>query len=344
MSYKSSRICYLDALRIIACFFVLVNHTNSGIFLNCSPSATWYCSLTYFFLSKTAVPLFLMISGAVLLGRTDPPEKNVRRIKRIIYVIVLFSAFYILDGHFRLGNEITFSDTVQAFLFSATNSYWYLYLYLAVCIFMFAFQHLSVSLDKEKTLLLVIVILLTRSVIPMLPVFTDHYIQPMFYQGALTATTGLLFAGYYINEYVHADRKMTWTAAAVLIASTAFNVVCTRFVFYERDPENYLMLDDRFLLPSMLASISVFILLKGLLKDERLGERTKKAISYTGTLTFGIYLLGDWLISLLSPVSAFLYAGMHKLIAVVIFEIIVFAAGAVITAALKRVPGIKTLI
>ena len=60
---------YLDILRIIACFLVIVNHTDSRVFLRTSPSETWFLGLTYFFICKAAVPLFLMISGVLLLRK-----------------------------------------------------------------------------------------------------------------------------------------------------------------------------------------------------------------------------------------------------------------------------------
>lgn len=70
-----NRKVYLDFLRILACFLVIVNHTNSDIFLNSSIGITWFVSITYFFICKIAVPLFVMISGAVLLGKKDSYKK-----------------------------------------------------------------------------------------------------------------------------------------------------------------------------------------------------------------------------------------------------------------------------
>lgn len=67
----SSRQVHIEFLRIVAAFLVIVNHTNSRIFLARAPSATWFASVTYFFICKIAVPLFLMIMGALLLEKHD---------------------------------------------------------------------------------------------------------------------------------------------------------------------------------------------------------------------------------------------------------------------------------
>ncbi len=70
-----SRKAYIEFLRILACFLVIVNHTAHSIFLLINPSLTWFSSLTWFFISKIAVPIFLFISGALLLKKQDMPRK-----------------------------------------------------------------------------------------------------------------------------------------------------------------------------------------------------------------------------------------------------------------------------
>ena len=63
---------WLDVLRSIAVFLVIVNHTNSVVFQSVTPAnGTWWLSIAWYALCKIAVPLFVMISGAVLLGRED---------------------------------------------------------------------------------------------------------------------------------------------------------------------------------------------------------------------------------------------------------------------------------
>ena len=89
------KIEYLELLRIIASFFVIVNHTASGEFLAMQPAGRkWFFLVTYFFMSKTAVPVFLMISGVLLLRHVDEYRKNGARIIRIVLDIIIFSFIY----------------------------------------------------------------------------------------------------------------------------------------------------------------------------------------------------------------------------------------------------------
>ena len=137
------RIFYLDVLRVLACFLVLVNHTNSSIFKGRGPSATWYLSLAYFFVSKSAVPLFLMIMGAVQLSRTESKTKYHARIRKTLVVILSFTIFYLADAVLRKGATVTPAIAVQKLMNSPSRALWYLYLYLGLSLFIPFFQKLA---------------------------------------------------------------------------------------------------------------------------------------------------------------------------------------------------------
>lgn len=91
---KQQRTIYLDVLRVIACLMVIVMHapmpgdlaTQHGPFLVACSYVTAPC-----------VPLFFMVSGALLLPYKDGTavEYLKKRIGKIIGPTVFFSVFYI---------------------------------------------------------------------------------------------------------------------------------------------------------------------------------------------------------------------------------------------------------
>ncbi|MCM1268365.1 MAG: acyltransferase [Bacteroidales bacterium] len=91
---------YLESLRIIAVIWVIYNHTRElGFTLYQYPSDTLshYLSIIMIPICKTAVPVFLMISGAVLLGKTeDYRQLFKKRIARYAGIILFWGTLQYL--------------------------------------------------------------------------------------------------------------------------------------------------------------------------------------------------------------------------------------------------------
>ena len=88
----------LDVLRIVACFLVIVNHTDNKMLLSLTPSKSWFVSAFIFYICKVAVPLFIMISGAVLLGKEESyKDLYKKRVLKTVLVILIFSFVYYID-------------------------------------------------------------------------------------------------------------------------------------------------------------------------------------------------------------------------------------------------------
>ena len=78
-----NKIMYIDILRIIACFMVIVNH-SVGLCLNHKTflSSTFYC--LSFSICKIGVPIFLMITGALILDKDYSYPKVFKCIIRVL--------------------------------------------------------------------------------------------------------------------------------------------------------------------------------------------------------------------------------------------------------------------
>ena len=149
----------------------------------------------------------------------------------------------------------------------------------------------------------------------------------------------LLIGQYFARFPMKKTKKGFASAAVVLIASVAFNVIATYFE-YKQSAADYLFFDNRVFLPILLQSVCVFYMVSFV----HLSEKASAAVSFVGACTFGIYLISDLNISLLRPLYTALCGGMHPLFAVLIFEICVFAVGLLAVAILKRIPGIQKIL
>ena len=132
------KILYIEILRIIAAFFVIYNHTgNDGFFLfsicDVGSIQFWiYMAISIFF--KFAVPVFFMISGALLLARKDESLKDLycKRIFKIVIILFAFSALnYFIELH-NLKTQIVLKDFLIRLYSDKLKVYlWYLYSYIS---------------------------------------------------------------------------------------------------------------------------------------------------------------------------------------------------------------------
>lgn len=98
MSASVSRIPWLDYLRTLACVLVIVSHIVGQFFV--SPPFTtgnenFSCSSIYTVLTRVSIPLFFMISGALLLPLRESTGVFLKkRFSRVLVPFLLWSVLY----------------------------------------------------------------------------------------------------------------------------------------------------------------------------------------------------------------------------------------------------------
>ncbi|MBQ8860747.1 MAG: acyltransferase family protein, partial [Ruminococcus sp.] len=169
-----TRKTYIEVMRIIAAFLVIVNHTNSDIFMKYSEgeSFTWFFSLSYFFVSKIAVPVFLMIMGGLLLQKIDPPKKSIERVVRMVTVTVLFSIVYYIKAHWHNPSDMNVLEFIKT-LFSSrmTNAFWYIYAYIGLLILLPILQRMAQAFSKNATRYFILISAGVMGLIPIIDIF-----------------------------------------------------------------------------------------------------------------------------------------------------------------------------
>ena len=128
---QADAIIQFDILRIAAAAAVICLHVAAGVVLN--PGDTlpeWWAGAIADAASRWAVPVFVMISGALLLGdrrRATAAEFYSRRAARLVPPLIFWSVVYLL--YRRLDNH---TDPAQLFgdIVKGSPSYhlWFLYM------------------------------------------------------------------------------------------------------------------------------------------------------------------------------------------------------------------------
>ena len=126
---------YIDIIRICACMGVVALHVTGNYMRDSLPENNTYCwwiSFIVNMLTRIAVPLFIVISGYLNLGRNIRYELIVRKsIVKIILPLFLFGIVNILywNWFFKLSQDITFFFLVKEFVSGPMMFHlWFLYM------------------------------------------------------------------------------------------------------------------------------------------------------------------------------------------------------------------------
>lgn len=350
MSTVSNKRDYtFDILRILACFLVIVNHTISRIATQFFPSPSGYIALLLFYTCKIAVPLFLMISGALLLSKKESYKIVLtKRVLRILVVLFCFSfAYYI----FPFLKSRSFSDIhVLSFLKKLVTEpiiipYWYLYMLVGLLICLPLLRILVQNMSRKDYQYYLIGWFLFACLSVTLLRFFKISISGYFSVPLLAINIGYFVFGHYIQHVFKYPSKKYWNfvALAIIICSILFAVGYSASGYYKTGKLSF-DLDSYSYLNVLLPAVSIFYLAKWYIPKIHFPTFIKKALQTIGSATFGIYLLHYPLILYTSSVLEKLCESMNDLLAVIIYEFLIFVVCFFITKLLHLIPYVKKFI
>lgn len=340
-----AHIFYFDVLRVLSMFGVLFMHLSSArLAMVQSPGFIAVCAFDSFF--YTAVPLFFMISGALLLSspKTDDPAALKTRLPRILVPLLVWSVVCLaipLVSSLVHGRALDFA----AFLLSlprilaheAAIPYWFLYFLIPLYLLSPALRVLAKGLDGKgwKYLAcLALAVTAYETVKTILPYPQDMNLEILEQLFLLSGCMAYFLFGFRL----HTKDLHVSTPGLVLfiLADTALITVCT--VLRSRAQG---ALDQSFqsynLLFSAALSAAVFLLAKQ--NADRLPNGAKRVFSWLSVRSFGVYLAHVPAILLLPSVGVDISTGKGFLLSL----LIVPAACVLLSWILSRIPVIRYL-
>ena len=164
----------MDIMRILATFLVVFNHTGDFGFSYFrrfgSHTIAYWGYMLFPVMAKVSVPLFFMISGALLLGREDESRK-----KMLLRWIKIFAALLVFScvsyaQQIYLGNEVFDIKHFVFVFFNNTwmNAYWYLYAYLGYLLTLPLLRKIAKSLTDSNYRYMIVLVLVLTGYLPMI--------------------------------------------------------------------------------------------------------------------------------------------------------------------------------
>ncbi len=339
---------YLEYLRIVACFFVIYHHTYIYPEQPVGNGHVWVTLFGAVFCCFS-VPLFFMISGALLLDKEESlKDLWKKRILKTVITLVVFSFLYymrlVILGY-RDFDLINFFKELYS-----TNwnySYWYLYAYIGYLICLPILRNLVKNLDVACFRYIFIIAICLMGVIPTYEwfLFKREFTLNSNLKVAFFTTQCIIYPllGYYLERKVDKEKfkkyiPLAWTVNVMSILLTCYMSYCDYMETAEFTKTYYMCF-------VMINCVTIFMTFKCYFERMK-SEVWGRVVTSLGSATLGIYLLHlmarEHLYGLLECFRE--RWNINDVIAVLMFDTIIFVVCYVITVVLKRIPGIKKII
>jgi len=346
------RIVYLDVLRVLAVIAVIFIHTSAQHWGEKEiPYMTWLFLNLWDCCVQWAVPVFIMISGAVFLSKDH--SVNIRilytgNIKRIIIAYLTWSFIYSIYQVWHEGGGFL---RVLALTLDGHYHLWFLFMITSLYILTPLLRKLS---DEDMKYLIKVAFVLCFAV-PTLVRLKDAFLM-ISENDMLNKVVSQIFSPYmifmkyikidYISYYILGhflhettfDKKQMnriyFLAAVSLIFTVGFSSVIT---LLGKEPYGIF---DIFTLNMLMVSVGVFVFIKQHCSRESsiLSDRKVRAIGFLSSCTFGIYLVHAMILEIIKNEFGIDSLSFPAYISVPVIGCFVFLISLGITVIIKKIP------
>ena len=363
MKEKKDRILAFEIMRIVAILLVIFNHsgTNGANLYMSMPvgSFQFYLYLFLFIFCKCAVPLFFMISGALMLEKNESiKEIWKKRILKMVIVLVLISLFYYF---YKIGwNFSKFNcKTFLKLLYKADIStpLWFLYAYIGYLISLPFLRSLVKNLQKKHYYYMILLAIIINAIIPIIQclVFKDNLSITNHFKLNWIVNYIILFPciGYFLHTYFKDKNNIKGKQIIILWLINIVCILLTSFTIYYKIKMtknfSYSSINtSMYAYFSLINAICIFLSVKYICNKHTFSSMAQKLIISMGSCTFGIYLIHSCFLyraKFMIDFANFLFnTGLNKMILSYIRVLCVFLLSYIIILILKKIPLIKKIL
>lgn len=275
------RILYLDWLRVIAAFMVVGIHTYGMLYLDCPKGmAEYYLGFWTGEIVRSAVPLFFMISGALLLrpGYDANPKKMVNKALKTLVLMFIWSFVFAL---FTLH-----PITIKGLIFSTIKGpfhFWFFEILIGLYLLTPVFKAITEYKDGIITRYYLLLFAFFGIIISSLQSIPYCHKWIMDVTGKISFEW-LGFAGYFIlGHYLTQikSKQNPWLWGVVFLCAVLIQGWFTAHVSLQYT-------SDKFWWLTIVEATSLFMLFSSL-QDTRLFQWN--GIAKLASLTMGVFIL-----------------------------------------------------
>lgn len=339
------RVIYFDVLRIVAIFVVVAVHLSAMHWADVDVnSRAWFAFNLYCTAGKWSVPIFVMISGALFLGREVSISAILKKnVARIAAVFLFWSGCYALvDLIFRHAPL----SVVLSQLITGHYHLWFLYMIVGLYLLI----PLLRPIVQNETLMRYFLLLafLFTFLLPQLALFTSF----VSHEASTVIRTVIMysycffplgFTIYFVGGYYLSRRNFSRREEIVLycvgIAALLFSIIAPAVLSRAQGAPNatFYNYND---LNVLCTSVPIFVFAKQHLNFPRMGEKAYALLRKLSKYSFGVYLVHPMVIELLQHFGIDTFS-CNAFFSVPLLAVFVFAVSTLISALLNVIPFIK---
>lgn len=334
---EGNRIYYLDVLKFIAIFGVIFIHvcgfTGHAKMLNIRVSS--FSQLFYF-----AVPIFLMITGTLLLDKDITISSFLKkRLSRVVYPYLFWICLAIIMFLYVSNTPVQDYPIQIADKFFNVSWNWYFWMILGVYLVIPIVNEFIIGKGEEACRYFII-----------LMIFASIFYSLCAYLNYTTALDlryfiypiSFVVLGYYLSrhEFGLSKNVLIIISLAVFMLTTAIKVVYSPdILLYASNANIFLNSELDISIFSILQAASLFLIFKNL--NYRILEKSpvKSFVTSVSRSSYGMYLSQIILLIPLSQVFRyFISTGTGTFLHVILFTVLIFIITWIMVLAVDRIP------
>ena len=341
------KLFWIENLRVFSTFAVVCLHVYEPVarsIFNPQAADWWMASIT-FGSGRCSIPIFLLISGFLLLDPSKAESTSTfykKRLKRILVPLVFWSVIY-LGLRAAFVEHLSLRDVITR-IFTAKPHYhlWYLYAILCLGLLTPLFHKYIRSSSQKQRNYVITSILLISSLYSLLKFF--------FFEKEPNLLTRLFipYIGYYLCGYqlrLINLRKISVRTLLLVVAGSIFLIVLgTYFLIDHFGLSRGLFFYNFLSLPVMAMSIAVFLLAyKAGSSKLQAPVYFRRIINHLAPATLGIYLFHPLLTGLFRRIGIS-STGLDSPFAILLLPVAIFLLSYLGVFVLTKIPFLKYVI
>ncbi len=304
---KAKRNIGYDLIRIIAIFMVVAIHSHVAPVAINHGSVEWFVVLLMQTICLISVPLFFMVSGALLLSEekeTSVSELYKSRLPKQAVPFIVWSIIYVVARILMGKISLSLSAFTSLLHEPAYYQFWFMYTLLAIYLLLPIIQTLIKHCDKKKFEYILVLWAVFCIAVPIVSRYVpgfkiSEHVGLVLCEGYI----GYFLLGHYLRKYKSEIKPKTGAVCWLIGAIGTFTFAAVEFITTKKAGVTYTgFVYQAYLTPFVaLSSCGAFVTFSN--RRYELKEKAQGVVVAISSLSIGVYYIHMLVLTVLEKIG-----------------------------------------